>query len=154
MTADPGLGRIVTFRSSAFNTTDPKPYYINPCCYGDDLADWLLGELRRRGIPVADAPGQEDFGWYLRFTWEDRAYACVIGYQPGDEYDEGEWIGWLERDCGFITSLLGGRKRCIDPGAARLLHAVLIESDLIREVRWHTEADFASGPAERGRPEP
>jgi hypothetical protein len=27
---------VVTFNSSAFNTTQPKSYFINDCCFGDD----------------------------------------------------------------------------------------------------------------------
>ena len=45
---------LVTFRSSAFNTTQPKDYFINPGCFGDDVAKWLMGELR---APVTKVPG-------------------------------------------------------------------------------------------------
>jgi len=29
---------IVSFNSAAFNMTEPKRYFINPCCFGDDVA--------------------------------------------------------------------------------------------------------------------
>jgi hypothetical protein len=40
---------VVTFESSLFNTSDPKDYFINPCCFGDDVAVWLAQQLRAKG---------------------------------------------------------------------------------------------------------
>src|SRR5437764_5341273 len=50
----------VRFRSTAFNCTEPRDYFINPCCFGDDVCRWLIRELRARGHRTADEPGQED----------------------------------------------------------------------------------------------
>jgi hypothetical protein len=36
---------IATFNSDAFNTTEEKDYFINPSCFGDDAARWLLNSL-------------------------------------------------------------------------------------------------------------
>jgi hypothetical protein len=65
---------IVTFESSAFNTTDPKGYFINPCCFGDDVAKWLARQLRDKGHEAGETPGQEDFGWYLTFRISKAEY--------------------------------------------------------------------------------
>lgn len=56
----------VYFLSSAFNCTQPKDYFINDCCFGDDVARWLIQQLRTQGVQTAE-PGQEDFGWYFTF---------------------------------------------------------------------------------------
>jgi hypothetical protein len=40
---------VVTFESTAFNMAEPKDHFINPCCFGDDLATWLIEELRKQG---------------------------------------------------------------------------------------------------------
>ena len=61
---------VAVFESRAFNHTEPKEYFINPCCFGDDLARWLMEELAQQGIGVDDEPGQEDFGWYFEFSIE------------------------------------------------------------------------------------
>jgi len=46
---------VVTFESTAFNMITPRDYFVNPCCFGDDLAEWLIREIsagnRRRGWP-------------------------------------------------------------------------------------------------------
>jgi hypothetical protein len=140
---------IVTFNSSAFNTTDPKDYFINPCCFGDDLAIWFSDQLRRKGHRVVGAPGQEDFGWFFNFVVSGVEHCFVIGHRPGDEQDEPTWIGRLERT-GFLTSLLGRRKKNLQAGAALAIHEVLSTSPQIRNVRWHLRSDFDRGQEELG----
>jgi hypothetical protein len=140
---------VVTFEGTAFNMTEPKDYFINPCCFGDDMAKWLIGELRKEGIETDEKPGQEDFGWYLNFEVAGIGHTFVIGHRPTGESEEGTWIGWLERSRGF-SSLLGGRKRGIQLSAVEIIHRVLSASPLIRDVRWHFQRDFDKGNEERG----
>jgi hypothetical protein len=145
---------VVTFKSSAFNYSAPRDYFINPCCFGDDVAGWLAEQLRHKGYPADDVPGQEDFGWYFAFRVSDISYCFVIGNRPGDENTEGEWIGWLERSCGLIAGLLGGRKRNIQPAAVRVIHEILSNSPQIRDSRWHFLHDFRRGREEMGTSAP
>src|SRR5277367_3377963 len=110
---------VVTFESTAFNMTEPKEYFINPCCFGDDVAEWLIGELRKQGLKTDEKPDQEDFGWYLDFEEVTGiGHTFLIGHRPTGETEAGTWIGWLERSRGFIGSILGGRNRRIQPLAA------------------------------------
>ena len=139
----------VTFRSPAFDTTGPKEYFINPDNYGDDLAGWLMRELRNRGVEVGDEPDQEDHGWYFTFRSCGVAHDFIIGLR-----EEDEWLGWLERSVGPVASLLGARKRGIRPEAVLEIDAVLSGSEHIRDVRWHFEEDFMAGREGLGRREP
>jgi hypothetical protein len=145
---------VVTFESTAFNMAEPKEYFINPCCFGDDVANWVIGELRKQSVRTDEKPGQEDFGWYLNFEVAGSGHCLVIGHRPTGESEAGTWIGWLERSRGFIGSVLGGRKRGIQPLAAEAIHKVLSSSPLIRDVRWHFQREFNSGHDERGAPSP
>jgi hypothetical protein len=148
------LKTVVTFKSAAFNLVEAKPYFINPCCFGDDVAKWVIQQLRTRGYKAADEPGQEDFGWYFTFVVMGMEYCFVIGHRPGDDKAEGIWIGWLERSRGFIASLLGGRKRGIHPAAAQVIHETLSNSSLITDVCWHFRRDFENGHEQIGTPGP
>jgi hypothetical protein len=145
---------IVTFQSAAFNTSVPKPTFVNSECFGDDLAAWLAGQLRARGLATADQPGAEDFGWFLRFTHGDRPYCAVVGYRADDGPAGGDWVLWLERDVGFVGSLLGRRDRGIQPEAAQLLHEILSASGDVRRIRWHFKPDFDAGHEDRASPTP
>ncbi|HET6841139.1 MAG TPA: hypothetical protein VFK06_05550 [Candidatus Angelobacter sp.] len=145
---------VVTFKSSAFNMSEPKEYFINPCCFGDDLARWLAGQLRGKGHPADEAPGQEDFGWYFDFSVSGVKHCFVISHLPEGDTEEGAWIGFLERRRGLIAFLLGAHKRGIQPAAVRAIHEVLAGSPQIWDIRWHFRHDFDRGHEENGTPEP
>jgi hypothetical protein len=110
---------VVTFNSQAFNTSEQKSYFINAGCFGDDLAKWLIQELGKRGIKTDDEPGQEDFGWYLNFEIDGTASIFLVGYRPGDKNNAGMWIGWLERNRGFISSLVRTSRNRHRSGSSR-----------------------------------
>ena len=141
------LRTLVTFRSTAFNTTQEREYFINPGNFGDDLGRWLMEELQSRSVEVDEELGQEDHGWYLGFRCGDTDYHLVVGHCDDTR---GEWIGWIERNAGFLASLLGQRRKGIQPDACRLIHDVLAESERVSEVRWHFEDDYSAGREEAG----
>ena len=127
-----------TFRASPFNTSEVKAYFINPCCFGDDLAKWMMARLRAAGVHTSDQPRQEDFGWYFEFEVPGAKHCCVLGYQEG--HPEGQWHLWLERSRGFLGSVLGMRKRGIDAAAVQALQDILAKAPEIRELEWQEAA--------------
>jgi len=72
--------------------------------------------------------------------------AFVIGHRPYDI----TWIAWIERSRGFLGSILGARKRGIDPRALKMLHGVLSSSAEIKEVRWQFQRDLDKGQENSG----
>lgn len=134
--------------------TEPKNYFINPCCFGEDVAEWLINELRKLGMKTDEKPGREDFGWYLDFELTGIGHTFVVGYRPATETEAGTWVGWLERKHGFVGSLLGWRKRGIQSSAVEAIHHILICSPQIQDVRWHYSHDFDKGDEDRGAPSP
>jgi hypothetical protein len=78
----PAIKTVVTFQSAAFNTSEHRDYFLNSGCFGDDVAIWLIEELRKRKFETAAKPGQEDFGWYFTFHVSDIKHCLVIGYRP------------------------------------------------------------------------
>jgi len=137
-----GIKTVVTFESTAFNMTEPKAYFINTSCFGDDVARWLIGELRKQGLKTDENPSQEDFGWYLNFEVARTEHTFVIGHRPSGASEAGAWIGWLERKHGLIGSVLGGRQRGIEPAAAGVIDSILSNSPLIRDVCWEFRRAF------------
>lgn len=132
--------RHVVFRSTAFNTTEVKPHFINDCCFGEDLARWLMEGLRARGVATDPEPGQEDFGWFFTFAIGGTSYDCILGYRPGDGEEPGDWLGTIERRAGLLASLFGARRRGID--AREALHAVLSASSRVTALRWFADQDI------------
>lgn len=135
---------VVTFESTAFNMIKPRDYLVNPCCFGDDLAEWLIRELRKQGMGTDEKPGQEDFGWYLNLEAAGVRHTFVIGHRPHGETEAGTWIGRLERKRGLVGSILGERRRGIQASAAQAIHQILTGSSVVRDLRWHFQRDFDS----------
>ena len=144
--------RNVIFRSDAFNTTEARPYFINPECFGDDVARWLMRELAARGAHVAAEPGQEDFGWYFTFRAGGTDHDFVLGYRAGADGEPGDWMGTIERNAGLLPSLLGARDRGVRPEAARAIHGVLAASAQISDIRWFADQEYRSETG--GAPDP
>lgn len=53
----------VSLQSARFEYKEPKPYFINPNCFGEDVAGWLVTALGREGFMVDEPIQQEDYGW-------------------------------------------------------------------------------------------
>lgn len=130
----------VMFQSRAFNTTVRKPYFINSGCFGDDVARWLISKLRANGIRTDDEPTQEDFGWVLGYEVEDVRYELVVGFRPGSEGSEGEWIGSVERPKGILRFF--SRRPLVPDCAVEPIHALLSKSPEIGSLSWHPANDL------------
>ena len=147
---EPDIRRVVTFKSTAFNVSEPRSYFINECCFGDDLAKWLLSELGSRGHRTDDEPGQEDFGWYLNFEVDGIGHCLVLLYRPDDVREGATWIGEFERKRGFTGSIFGRRKKGIQRSAVEAIHNILVGFPGIQDVRWHRQEDFDKGIENQG----
>jgi len=120
---------IVTFRSTAFNTSSPEKYFVTRRSYGSDVANWLLNELNR--VTRADATiGQKNHGWVVRFSFRETDYQFLIVYRHP------EWIGSLERNPSILDRLLHRRRRTVGPEAVLLINSILSASELVQDVRW------------------
>ena len=125
----------VSFRSTAFNTTESKDYFINPECYGDDVARWLRDTLRAGGYTVDNEVEQEDFGWFLTFEVGGDLYDAVVAFRQDDD----QWLLWLERSRGLLMSMFGFRKRGIRTSAVTALDAALRSHQEITDIRWRAD---------------
>lgn len=123
-----------SFFSNHFNQSKSKDYFINPNCFGDDLASWFMEELKKKGVEVEDdGPDQEDFGWYLNFDYVGVSYTCVVLFQE----DKNRWHCILEYNSGLIGSLFGKRKRQVPEMVADLFDQILKKQpEMFQAVEW------------------
>jgi hypothetical protein len=103
--------------------------------------------MTSRQVPVDPEIGQEDHGWYFTFTFNRNKYDLIVGSRDGD------WVCWIERVTGLMSSLFGGRKKGIETGALTLVDDILRTSQSITAIRWHHEKAFMQGN-EDGSPSP
>src|SRR5260370_9684718 len=52
----------ILFKANRFNLSTVGEHFINPCCFGEDLAAWLRTKLIERKREVRQ-PCQEHWGW-------------------------------------------------------------------------------------------
>src|SRR4029079_8649299 len=134
---------VISFKSDAFNRSEAREYFINPNCFGDDVARWLIKRLREASVDTDGEADQEDFGWYFNFSVPEGRHCCVLGSRPGDADDpDGEWIASLERSRGLLGSLFGRRGHEMAPSAVAAIQGALSDSTEIRDIRWHRKQDF------------
>jgi hypothetical protein len=131
---------VVTFKSDLFNLTEPKEHFMNPSCFGDDLAKWLIQRFKEKDIEVEEEPGQEDFGWYFHYLSEGTLHCLVIGNEGGEA-----WYLVVERHCGLLGSMFGQRHKKIVPAAIELVHTTLHEEPRITDVEWFHWRQFRRG---------
>lgn len=132
---------LVTFRSSSFNTSQAKPYFIHPSCFGDDLANWLIDQLTFRDVRTYGKPSQRDYGWHFLFSPNLTPHRLALTFIPAVETGGGEWLGCVER-CVFSGLFLRKRSRTPDSSAVEIIHRILSASSLIQDIHWHAEKEL------------
>jgi len=132
---------VVTFQSNAFNSTVVRPYFLNPLCFGDDLAQHLVCELEKKRYST-DTPAQEDFGWYFKFSVSGKAHLFLVGRRPVEQ----DWLGSIER----VPFLLF--RRGVDPEAVEAIDSVLGNTALFENVKWHNAEEFDAAEKLRSNP--
>jgi hypothetical protein len=116
---------------------------MEPYSFGDDVAKWLIVELKKNGFEAEDRPDQVDWGWSFDFTVTGIEHTICLGYRA--DAVSGDWVGWVERSRGPLGWLLGLGKIGIRAEALQAVHDILAHDNRIKNVRWHRRADFDAG---------
>lgn len=115
--------------TNRFNVSVVGPHFINPCCFGEDLARWLRSSLRERGIET-DQERQEDWGWYFYARFEGRRYridvahGTPLGVAPKQQ-EPAEWHLTLSRRRSLLEKILRRNKVNASESFAIVLEQVL-----------------------------
>lgn len=126
----------ILFKTGRFNLSKVDETFINPCCFGEDLARWLREALRKKSLEVSD-PYQEDWGWELPAKNETgRYYLCVSGYahNEGADSNAGEWRIILEKRRSIGQRLTGKGKIELSDGMLASVREILEGEPDIRDV--------------------
>ena len=126
----------ILFKTSRFNLSKVGEHFINPCCFGEDLAAWLRMKLIDRNIEAFE-PYQEDWGWELPANHgSDSYYLCMSGNADGSSTneDEGEWRIIVEKRRSICQRLRGKGKIAADDRMARIIEEILSDEPAIRGI--------------------
>jgi hypothetical protein len=85
----------ITIETDWFEHREVKPDFINPCCFGQDFASWLRGELMpltANGFLFAK-PVQEDYGWGFWATHQKGRFWIALSYVgDGPQEEPAQWV--------------------------------------------------------------
>ncbi len=88
-----------------FASVDGTPHPNLEEAPNDAFPSAVVAALRKAGYTAED-PEDEDFGWYANVSRDEQAL-CLC-FSPSDEH---AWVVTVERDLGFLKSLLGRRDK-------------------------------------------
>jgi hypothetical protein len=125
----------ILFKTGRFNLSKVGEHFINPCCFGEDLAMWLLAKLGGRNIE-ARPPYQEDWGWELPAKQGSESYyLCMSGNSNnGPTKNDGEWRIIVEKRRSIWQRVSGAGKIAADDAMVRLIEEILSGESTIRDV--------------------
>ena len=126
---------LITIETDLFEHREVKPHFINPCCFGEDFAAWLLRELAplaADGFVVGD-PVQEDYGWGFWVRHQRCRFWVALSYVGnGPQENPAQWMVSVNPGAGL--RLLGRLFR----NSCDVTFAVLRDR-IWRSLRQHAE---------------
>lgn len=131
----------VRFVSDLFSPRRPEDEQVNPGRYGEELATWLIEQLRRTGASAA-GPYEEDWGWLVELTWNGQRFSLPCGNM---DFSRTEWLIWIQPHRGLLNRLLRRNHAEATAELALALHAILKSEPRISELEW-----FAVDPRLQG----
>ena len=136
----------VSFRTRLFENKEPKSYFINPPCYGEDLASWLLQRLQGTEFSVGE-PIQEDYGWGF---WVESDYWVAAGVMDDSiGVDQPEWQVSVSFEAGLKKRLFGKADPSLHLRICEALDSVLQQEPEVTNIRWCNveETDCGDNPS-------
>ena len=127
----------IVFTTSRFNLTEVKEHFINPCCFGEDLAAWLQQQLLAKDVQ-AHAPDQEDWGWYTGANFEGSAYFIGVSGNPNEGAsgdNAGEWRIAVEKVRTIKDRLFGRNRMSADDEFLVIVRAIIESESDFSDVR-------------------
>lgn len=127
----------ILFRTSQFNLSKVGEHFINPCCFGEDVAAWLIPKLADKHIETAK-PYQEDWGWELPAACKGNSYyLCMSGNadDPSNSQDQGEWRIIVEKRRSLWQRLTGKGQIAADDPLVTTVKEILSREPAIRDLR-------------------
>ena len=124
----------ILFKTSRFNLSKVGEHFINPCCFGEDLAAWLRAKLVERNIETFQ-PYQEDWGWELPASLGPDSYdLCMSGNADGSSMNEGEWRIIVEKKRSLWQRLSGKGRIAQNDEMTGLVEQILSGDPTLRDV--------------------
>jgi len=127
----------ILFETDRFNVSEVERHFINPCCFGEDLAEWLQQQLTKTGISAGD-PYQEDWGWEMPARQGSQHYFVGVGgylREGGASKNDGEWRIMVEKKRSMWDKLRGRNAITDAEPILSIVEGILREQADVRKIR-------------------
>jgi hypothetical protein len=126
----------ILFRTNLFNLSKVGEHFINPSCFGEDVASWFAAKLKERGYQVS-APWQEDWGWQMSASKGADRYHLGLGGNADEDINvndpnQGEWRIIVNKDQSFLDRIAGRDKIAVNDPLVELIENILHSESAIR----------------------
>lgn len=112
----------------------------------DELPGSLVCALKDIGVEVGSRISTEDEGWAVTFRHNGVDYRFCSRFDITSE--PLECMGWVERETGFVASMLGPRETYEHRDVEPILQSALARLPIVRDPVWHSGDDaVTSTPA-------
>ena len=95
---------LATVETDIFNHREVKPHFINPCCFGEDFATWLMAKisfLAKSGFVFSEII-QEDYGWgFWAYHGKDPFWVAISFVGEGPQETPAQWVISINYDPGL-----------------------------------------------------
>jgi hypothetical protein len=128
------------FETDRFNLSEVHDHFINPCCFGEDVAVWLRGKLLETGLTVIE-PGQEDWGWYIETELKGSNYFVGIGGNADESSangNQGEWRIMIEKHRSAWEKVTGKNQMSDPDPLLKRIQDILEREPSFKNVRLET----------------
>ncbi len=126
----------ILFQTNRFNVSEVKRHFINPCCFGEDLAEWLRQQLTKKGVG-AGTPYQEDWGWEMLAQQGPQGYFLGVGgylREGAVDKNDGEWRIMVEKKRSICEKLRGKNKMSETEPILSIIEDILREQADVRNM--------------------
>lgn len=132
------MQRHVSFQTRLFENKVVKPHFINPICFGEDVAAWLIARLPQPPFVVSE-PIQEDYGWGFWTQVNGEPYWTAI--TVGEDTLGQEIATWMvtvtdEAGCNPVRRMLKRPNVENLLAICRALDSALYSEPAILEIQW------------------
>lgn len=141
----PTVRTFVTFRSDLERVENPRgrPLPAMPDPPGGRIAEYLVGELRSRGLVAMDPRPFEDYCHMIDCACGEAGFEIRVGF-IGDEPQE--WLIMIDSTLSFIGRLMGKRDAAPTREVTGAVDdALRREAARCSEIRWYTPKEWDAG---------
>jgi hypothetical protein len=132
----------IVFETARFNLSEPKPHFINPGCFGEDVVHWLGGRLEAHGVRTIRIY-QEDWGWEMEARLGEISYFVGAGGvrdQGAESPNYGQWRIFVQKRRSILDRALGKNRMSKTDPLLWMIESALHEEADIRNVRREASA--------------